>query len=398
MTQQANLQAATRTETGKGAARSLRREGKVPGVIYGHGRPAEALTIETSALTKMLAGISASTTIFDIVVDGRAPVKALIREMQRDPLRPADILHLDLYEVRADEVVTLEVPVHLVGIPDGVRNFGGVLDHVLRELEIEVLPANIPERVELDVTALAIGHSVFVRDVTIPNAKILNDPDTPIATVVAPRTEEAPAVVEEPVSTEPELIRKPKPEAEGEPEPESLTPARDRWAGQPRPGVRRNPAQRRVSTGRSSRATLARGTVPPRGARAGSAGHVGGARRARAEAADLHEPERRRAGAAPRARRIRSRHGICLISRRRGHSPRHLSAAWRRVGGGHNGLKSIEGALQRQDYARSRSASGRCPPMRPTWPISCSAASRPGECAQRSTRCSTRWPTQSRAG
>lgn len=218
MTQQANLQAATRTETGKGAARSLRREGKVPGVIYGHGRPAEALTIETSALTKMLAGISASTTIFDIVVDGRAPVKALIREMQRDPLRPADILHLDLYEVRADEVVTLEVPVHLVGIPDGVRNFGGVLDHVLRELEIEVLPANIPERVELDVTALAIGHSVFVRDVTIPNAKILNDPDTPIATVVAPRTEEAPAVVEEPVSTEPELIRKPKPEAEGEPD------------------------------------------------------------------------------------------------------------------------------------------------------------------------------------
>jgi large subunit ribosomal protein L25 len=218
MTQQANLQAATRTETGKGAARSLRREGKVPGVIYGHGRPAEALTIETSALTKKLVGISASTTIFDIVVDGRAPVKALIREMQRDPLRPADILHLDLYEVRADEAVTLEVPVHLVGIPDGVRNFGGVLDHVLRELEIEVLPANIPERVELDVTALAIGHSVFVRDVTIPNAKILNDPDTPIATVVAPRTEEAPAVVEEPVSTEPELIRKPKPEAEGEPD------------------------------------------------------------------------------------------------------------------------------------------------------------------------------------
>jgi large subunit ribosomal protein L25 len=218
MAQQANLQAATRTHTGKGAARALRREGKVPGVIYGHGRAAEALTIENSALSRMLSGVSASTTIFDISVDNRAPVKALIREMQRDPLRPAQILHLDLYEVRADEAITLEVPVHLVGIPDGVRNFGGVLDHVLRELEIEVLPANIPERVELDVTALAIGHSVFVRDVTIPNAQILNDPDTPIATVVAPRTEEAPAVVEEPVSTEPELIRKPKPEAEGEPE------------------------------------------------------------------------------------------------------------------------------------------------------------------------------------
>jgi large subunit ribosomal protein L25 len=221
MAQQANLHAATRTQTGKGAARALRREGKVPGVIYGHDRTAEAVTIETGALAKTLFGINAATTILDVVVDGRAPVKALIREMQRDPLRPAQILHLDLYEVRADEKVTLEVPVHLVGIPDGVRNFGGVLDHSLREVEIEVLPADIPERVELDVTALAIGHSVFVRDIQIPKARILNDPDTPVATVVAPRTEEAPPVAEEPVVAEPELIRKPKAEAEGEGEGEA---------------------------------------------------------------------------------------------------------------------------------------------------------------------------------
>ncbi|HEY8257102.1 MAG TPA: 50S ribosomal protein L25 [Gemmatimonadales bacterium] len=218
MAQQANLQAATRTQTGKGAARTLRREGKVPGVIYGHGRNAEAVTVETIALAKVLGAVRASTTILDVVVDGRAPVKALIRDMQRDPLRPAQILHLDLYEVRADEKVTLEVPIQLTGIPDGVRNFGGVLDHSLRELEIEVLPADIPERVELDVTALTIGHSVFVRDIQIPKARILNDPDTPVATVVAPRTEEAPAVVEEPVVAEPELIRKPKAEAEGEAE------------------------------------------------------------------------------------------------------------------------------------------------------------------------------------
>jgi large subunit ribosomal protein L25 len=218
MAQQANLQVATRPQTGKGAARTLRREGKVPGVIYGHDRAAEAVMIETLALAKVLGSASASTTILDVVVDGRAPVKALIRELQRDPIRPAHILHLDLYEVRADEKVTLEVPVHLVGVPDGVRNFGGVLDHSLREVEIEVLPADIPERVELDVTALTIGHSVFVRDIQIANARVLNDPDTPVATVVAPRTEEAPAVVEEPVAAEPELIRKPKAEAEGEAE------------------------------------------------------------------------------------------------------------------------------------------------------------------------------------
>jgi large subunit ribosomal protein L25 len=216
MAQQASLQVASRTATGKGAARSLRREGKVPGVIYGHGREAEPVAVDTAVLNKMLVGISAGTTILDVAVDGRAPVKALIREIQRDSLRPAEIIHLDLYEVRSDEEITLEVPVHLVGIPDGVRNFGGVLDHVLRELEIEVLPSDIPEHVELDVTALAIGHSLFVRDIQIPKARILNDPDTPICTVVAPRTEEAPAVVEEVATTEPELIRKPKAEAEDE--------------------------------------------------------------------------------------------------------------------------------------------------------------------------------------
>jgi len=218
MGQQANLQVATRTDTGKGAARSLRRAGKVPGVIYGHGRAAEPVVVETAALAKMLVGISAGTTIVDVAVDGRAPVKAPIREIQRDALRPAEILHLDFYEVRADEQITLAVPVHLVGIPDGVRNFGGVLDHSLRELEIEVLPSDIPEHVELDVTALAIGHSLFVRDLKIEKARILNDPDTPVCTVVAPRTEEAPAVVEEVVTAEPELIRKPKAEAEGETE------------------------------------------------------------------------------------------------------------------------------------------------------------------------------------
>ena len=217
MAQQANLQAATRTGTGKGAARSLRRQGKVPGVIYGHNRQAEAVAIETVALNKMLIGISAGTTVFDVVVDGRPAVKALIREIQRDSVKPAEILHLDLYEVRADEKVTLSIPIHLVGIPDGVRNFGGVLDHVLRELEIEVLPVDIPEHVELDVTALTIGHSLFVRDLKVEKAEILNDPDTPVCTVVAPRAEEAPAPVEEAVApVEPELIRKPKAEAEGE--------------------------------------------------------------------------------------------------------------------------------------------------------------------------------------
>jgi len=221
MAQQAALEAATRARTGKGAARAFRRAGQVPGVIYGHDRPAEPVTIQTLALTKMLGGIRAATTIVDVTVDGRAPVKALIREIQRDPLRPVDILHVDLYEVKADEKVTVEVPVRLIGVPDGVRNFGGVLDQVLYNLDVEVLPADIPDHIDLDVTALAIGHSLFVRDAQVPKARILNPPESPICSVVAPRTEEAPPVATEAVEeapAEPELIRKPKAEAEGEAE------------------------------------------------------------------------------------------------------------------------------------------------------------------------------------
>jgi large subunit ribosomal protein L25 len=221
MAQQANIQAHTRGETGKGAARGFRRSGRVPAVIYGHDRPSEAVTVETLALTKLLGTISAATTIVDVTVDQRAPVKALIREIQRNPLRPVDILHLDLYEVKADEKITVSVPVHLVGVPDGVRNFGGVLDQVLYSLEVEVLPADIPDHIDLDVTNLTIGHSLFVRDVQVLKARILNSPDSPVCSVVAPRTEEVAPVAEvtEVVApAEPELIRKPKAEDEGEAE------------------------------------------------------------------------------------------------------------------------------------------------------------------------------------
>lgn len=218
MAQQVNLQAATRSNTGKGAARTFRRAGKVPAVIYGHGREPEALVVDAPALSKMLIGISAGSTIVDVTVDGRAPVKVLIREIQRNPIRPADIMHVDLYEIHADEKITVEVPVHLSGTADGVRNFGGVLDHILRTLEIEVFPADIPASIDLDVTSLGIGQSLYVRDIKVEKAEILNDEDQPIVTVVAPRAEEvAPAAAEEVVSTEPELIRKPKAEDE-EPE------------------------------------------------------------------------------------------------------------------------------------------------------------------------------------
>lgn len=209
----ATLAAASRSDTGKGVARTLRRAGRIPAVIYGHNRTPEALSLESGAFARLLAGISAGSTILDVTVDAKAPVKVLIREIQRSPLRATDILHVDLYEVSADEEVTLEVPVHIVGTSDGVRNFGGVLDQVLHKLQIRVLPGDIPGHIEVDVTPLTIGKSIFVRDVKLAKGAILNDPTLPICSCVAPRTEEvvAPVVAAEP-STEPELIRKAKAE------------------------------------------------------------------------------------------------------------------------------------------------------------------------------------------
>jgi|SRR5690242_339526 len=208
MAQTVSLSATTRQATGKGGARQSRFRGRVPAVIYGHGRDAQPLELEAKALEKALHGIEPASTIIELSVDGKT-AKTLIREIQRHPIRP-DIIHVDFYEIHASEKVKLKVPVHLMGNPDGVRNAGGVLDQVTREVEIEVMPEHIPDRVELDVTALKIGDSLHVRDLTIANARILTEADLTIATVVPPRAEEVAAPTPEAAAeaAEPELIRK----------------------------------------------------------------------------------------------------------------------------------------------------------------------------------------------
>jgi len=224
MAQTATLTADTRTGGGKGAARTLRREGKVPAVIYGRGRESEALVIDRASLSKLIARISSSTPV-EVTVDGREPVQALVREVQRDPIRPSNILHIDLYEIHAGEAIEVAVPLHLEGVADGVRNFGGVLDQTMRELEIKVLPRHIPEYIAVDVTDLGIGDAKYVRDLEVPDAEILADPDRPICSVIAPRAaeEETTAEEAEEVMAEPEVIGRAKDEDEDEeaPEPKS---------------------------------------------------------------------------------------------------------------------------------------------------------------------------------
>src|SRR5216683_906160 len=228
-----SLEAQPREQTGKGAARQARFQKKIPAVIYGHGRAAQPLTVDGPALEQALTGVEPASTLIDLTVDGKK-TRALIREIQRHPIRP-DIIHVDFYEIHAQEKVTLKVPVHLVGNPDGVRNAGGVLDQVTREVEIEVLPENIPDRVELDVTALKIGDSLHVRELNIPNATILTLADLTIATVVPPRAEEVAAPTPEAATevAEPELIRKVREgeEEEGEAAAEGGAPAKPEAKG-----------------------------------------------------------------------------------------------------------------------------------------------------------------------
>lgn len=223
--QHVSLAAESRENTGKGAARSLRRQGKVPAVIYGHAFVARALAVEHRALGKLLELIGGEAALLDVSIDGAAPIKALVREVQRNPVRRTDVIHLDLYAVVADEPIEVDVPVHIIGTAEGVRNQGGVLDHHLHRITLKVLPADIPDHIEVDVTDLTVGHAIHVRDVTVPKGEIMNDGDVSIVSVVVTRAEVA-AETTVAVEGEPELIKKGKgEEGEGDGEEGEAKPA-----------------------------------------------------------------------------------------------------------------------------------------------------------------------------
>jgi large subunit ribosomal protein L25 len=211
-----SLSANPRAQTGKGVARSLRRNGQVPGVIYGHGREPQAIAIPTRELERLLQHIAAESTVVELGLDGRTS-RTLIREIQRHPVK-RHILHVDLQELVAGETVKVRVPLVLVGTPEGVRTGGGIVDQTMRELEIDVDPANMPNHIDVDVSTLTIGHSIHVRDLALPaGVTVLGDEDASIVSVQAARVaEETPAAGVEAVegSSEPELIRKPKDEDE----------------------------------------------------------------------------------------------------------------------------------------------------------------------------------------
>ena len=211
----ATISARTREGTGKGAARTSRREGRIPGILYGHGEESVSLSVDANELQKLVHSISIENTIVDLDIGKGEPYKVLIREVQRHPFRD-EFIHIDFFHVAMDEKIQVEIPIVLIGTPTGVKNKGGVMDHQLRELEVFCLPGNIPEKVEIDVTNLDIGDSIHVSDIQLPDVEVLTDLDRSVVAVLAPTVIEVEEAAAEEAILEPEVIGRGKEEEEEE--------------------------------------------------------------------------------------------------------------------------------------------------------------------------------------
>jgi large subunit ribosomal protein L25 len=182
------LQAELREGTGKGVARKLRQSGRVPAVLYGHGNDAVALSVDSRDLYHLLHTSAGSNVLVDVVVDGTDHL-AMPREIQRDAIR-GSFWHVDFLEVSRDETIAVDVPIHVVGESVGVKQ-GGVLEHHLWDLHVECLPGDVPEAIEVDITALEVGDSLKVSDLTITSGvTVLTGEDESVLAVVVPQARE----------------------------------------------------------------------------------------------------------------------------------------------------------------------------------------------------------------
>ena len=190
------LKGSKREQIGKGGARKARAAGKIPGVLYGHGEDPVPVTVGTRDFQLALHHHEGGNAIVNLNV-GHGDITALLRDVQLDPLT-RHIIHLDFQHISLTEQIVVEVALHFVGMPIGVKDGGGILEHIVRTLEVRCLPTAIPPSIDVDVTALNIGQNLHVRDITVSGFEIVTDPEVTIAAVVAPAAEEvaAPAAVE----------------------------------------------------------------------------------------------------------------------------------------------------------------------------------------------------------
>jgi large subunit ribosomal protein L25 len=223
-TESSVLQAQPRTVGSKNDARRVRRSGKVPAVVYGAGKESLAVSVDPRQVSRILQSQSGHNTIFDLALDGEQ-TKAMIVDWQYEPIKGA-LLHIDLKRIAMDKKLTVAVPIVLTGVAAGVKTQGGILEQMLREVEIECLPGDIPSAIEMDISELVFGKVLRVSD--LPHSdkvKFLSDADQPVAHITVVKEEAAPApeaVAAEATAapTEPEVIKKGKQETaeEGESE------------------------------------------------------------------------------------------------------------------------------------------------------------------------------------
>jgi large subunit ribosomal protein L25 len=210
------LEAQERESVGTTAATRLRRDGLIPGVIYGHGKKSYAIAVPERELRAALSGPHGRHAILDVTLAGQKTSHAsILKDVQVDPIR-GRITHFDLHEVRLDQPITAQVAIELTGESPGVKA-GGVLSALVREVSVQALPLEMPDRLVLDIGETEIGSALRVADLTAPEgSEILDDPDTVVVTVAAPRVEIEEEVPEEELAEGEEAPEGEEPAAEGE--------------------------------------------------------------------------------------------------------------------------------------------------------------------------------------
>jgi large subunit ribosomal protein L25 len=206
------VEAQERSDLGKNASRRLRRGGGVPGVVYGLDRPPFPVGIGARRIEEVLSLETGRNTIFTMSLKGQDRSRAvMIKALQRDPVTER-LVHVDFVRVDLAKAVRVSVPLRLLGIAEGVKTEGGLLEFVLRQVEVQCLPADIPEHIDLDVSALHLNQHLSVKDLPArERVTILDDPESIVCVVAVPKEEAAPVVEEAAVeAAEPEVIKKGK--------------------------------------------------------------------------------------------------------------------------------------------------------------------------------------------
>ena len=217
MANQLKISAQPRIAAGRNAVKALKRTGFVPAVIYGAKAPAQNLQLNERELSRLLGHATSESVLVDVQIEGSGNRTALISEVQHHPVSGA-ILHVDLHAIAMDELMTVEVPVETTGEAEGVKTGGGVLEVILRELEIECLPADLPASITVDVSGLNVGDSIHVNALKLPKGvTVLNDAELTVVSVAAPTVVEEPEPSTAPAGAQPEVLSEKKPDTTATP-------------------------------------------------------------------------------------------------------------------------------------------------------------------------------------